>query len=327
VTVLVTGGAGYIGAQTVFALRDAGEAVVVLDDLSTGAEAAVPDGVPLARGDIADVGLVARLVAEHGVQEIIHFAARISAPESVVDPLGYYLANTVKSHALLQAALQAGVRRLVFSSTAAVYGLEPPVPAPESAPLAPASPYGASKAMVERMLADAAAAHDFRYVALRYFNVAGADPQARCGQRSPGVSSLVAVAVKAALGLTTGLSVYGTDYPTRDGTGERDYIHVADLADAHLAALRHLRSGGESLTLNCGYGHGFTVREVIDSVRRVCGRELPVTEAPRRAGDPYASVADASEIRRRLAWAPRYDDLDTIVDHALAWERRLAQGR
>ena len=321
-TVLVTGGAGYIGSQTVFALRDAGEAVVVLDDLSTGDAAAVPAGVTLIRGDVADAALVTRLIEEHAIKEVIHFAARISAPDSVADPLGYYLANTVKTHALLQAALRAGVRRLVFSSTAAVYGLAPPTPTPETAPLDPASPYGASKAMVERILADAAAASDFRYVALRYFNVAGADPSSRTGQRSPLVSSLVAVAVKAALGLRPGLEVFGTDYPTRDGTGERDYIHVADLAEAHLAALRHLRRSDDSLTLNCGYGHGFTVREAIDAVRRVSGREFPVKEASRRPGDPYASVADASAILRVLDWRPRFDDLETIVDHALRWESR-----
>lgn len=319
--VLITGGAGYIGSHMAYALRDAGEAVVVLDDLSTGDRSAVPEGVPLVVGDVADSGLVLRTLAEHQVDAVAHFAAWISTPDSVQDPLGYYGANTAKTRDLLAAVVAAKVRRFIFSSTAAVYGLEPPTPTPETAPCVPASPYGASKLMSEWVLRDAAAAHDLTYVALRYFNVAGADPEGRTGQRAPGASNLITVATRAALGLNKGLSIFGDTLPTPDGTGIRDYIHVSDLADAHLTALAHLRSGGESLTLNCGYGWGYSVKEVVDAVRRVSGVDFPVRQAPARTGDPYVSIADASLIRERLGWRPARADLDLIVADALRWEK------
>ncbi|MFJ5487046.1 UDP-glucose 4-epimerase GalE [Hansschlegelia beijingensis] len=320
-TVLITGGAGYIGSHMVLALRDAGESVVVLDNLSTGFREAVPGDVPLVVGDVADRALVLELAATHAIDAVVHFAARISAPESVRDPFGYYTANTAKTTSLLAALTDAGVSRVIFSSTAAVYGLAPPTPTSEDAPTDPASPYGASKLMSERVLRDGAAAHDLSYVALRYFNVAGADHRLRSGQRSPGASNLITVATRAALGLNDGLSIFGTDLPTPDGTGVRDYIHVSDLAEAHLAALRHLREGGASQTLNCGYGWGFSVRQVLDAVRRVSGNDFPVTEKPPRDGDPYVSVADASLIRDILGWRPQHADLDLIVGDALRWEQ------
>ncbi|WP_029032803.1 UDP-glucose 4-epimerase GalE [Salinarimonas rosea] len=325
-TVLVTGGAGYIGAHAVLALADAGEDVVVLDDLSTGVAEAVPDGVRLVVGDVANAALVTRIVAEHGIREIMHFAAKIVVPDSVADPLGYYEANTVKTRALLAVAVAAGVERLVFSSTAAVYG-EPDLPliGEECAP-APINPYGRSKLMSEWMIRDTAAAHGLDYAVLRYFNVAGADPRGRAGQSSRSATHLIKVAAQAALGARAGLSVFGTDYPTPDGTCLRDYVQVSDLADAHLAALRHLRAQGGRLTLNCGYGTGASVHEVVETMRRISGLAFPVTEAPRRPGDPAALVADATRIREVLGWEPRYADLDTIVAQALAWERRLGNG-
>ncbi|GLK66584.1 UDP-glucose 4-epimerase GalE [Hansschlegelia plantiphila] len=321
-TVLITGGAGYIGSHMALALRDAGEPAVVLDDLSTGFREAVPEGVPLVVGDVADEALVLRTLATHQIDTVAHFAARIVVSESVRDPLGAYAANTCKTRALLGALVAADVKRFIFSSTAAVYGLEPPTPTAETAPCDPASPYGASKLMTERMLRDVSAAHGLSYVTLRYFNVAGADPQLRSGQRSPGASNLITLAARASLGLNDGLQIFGTDLPTPDGTGVRDYIHVSDLADAHVAALRHLRAGGSGgLTLNCGYGFGYSVREVIAAVGRAAGRELAAVERPRRAGDPYVSIADASRIRETLSWTPRRDDLDLIVADALRWER------
>src|SRR5712691_10055968 len=284
--VLVTGGAGYIGSHMVLALVEAGEEVVVLDDLSSGFARAVHPKARLVQGDVADEALVLRLIATHGVDAVIHFAARIVVPESIANPLGYYLSNTVKSRALLAAAIAAGVRRFVFSSTAAVYGMPVENPVSESAPANPISPYGASKLMTEWMLRDAAAAHGLNYVALRYFNVAGADPQGRTGQSTPNATHLVKVACEAALGKRLALDVYGTDYPTPDGTCVRDYIHVCDLVAAHLDALKHLRSGGDSLVLNCGYGRGFSVMDVIETVRRVSGNDFPIRFAPRRPGDP-----------------------------------------
>lgn len=324
--VLVTGGAGYIGGHAVLALLDAGERVVVLDDLSTGVRRAIPEGVRLVEGDIADAALVARTMRENDVAEILHFAAKIVVPDSVADPLGYYEANTVKTRALLAAAIGAGLERFVFSSTAAVYG-EPEIGIlDENATPAPINPYGRSKLMSEWMIRDAAAAHGFGYTILRYFNVAGADPKGRIGQSTPNATHLIKVAAQTALGARPKLSLFGTDYPTPDGTCVRDYIQVSDLADAHVAALRHLRAGGESLVLNCGYGRGASVREVIETVKRVSGIDFPVEQAPRRAGDPAALVADPTRIRDRLAWTPRHDDLDTIVAQALAWERRLTNG-
>ena len=324
--VLVTGGAGYIGSHMVLALLDAGaDDVIVLDDLSTGFDWAVPEGVKLVVGDVADQELVARIVREHGVDALAHFAAKIVVPESVSDPLGYYLANTVKTRALVEAAVGAGVRHVIFSSTAAVYGEPEVVPVPEDLPLNPINPYGRSKLMSEWMIGDAAGPLGFSYVILRYFNVAGADPQGRSGQSSPNATHLIKVATQAALGRRERLDVYGTDYPTPDGSCLRDYIQVSDLAEAHRLALDHLRDGGESLVLNCGYGRGYSVLEVAEVVRRVSGVNFEVRIGPRRAGDPARIVAAADTIRQRLGWAPRYDDLDTIVTQALAWEDQLAK--
>jgi UDP-glucose 4-epimerase len=321
--VLVTGGAGYIGSHTVLALNDVGEQVVVLDDLSTGNRHAVHASARLIVGDVADTSLVQRIVAEHRVEDVIHFAAKLIVPDSVMDPLGYYLANTVKSRALFAASIEAGAKRIVFSSTAAVYGMPAKNPVGEDAPAMPISPYGSSKLMSEWMLRDAAAAHGIGYVTLRYFNVAGADPLGRSGQTSPVSTHLIKVAREAALGKRRGLEVYGNDYPTPDGTCIRDYIHVTDLAAAHVYALHHLRSGGESLTLNCGYGRGYSVLEVVDAIKRVSGTNFPVRFAQRRPGDPAALVARATRIRERLGWQPHYDDLPLIVAHALAWERTI----
>jgi UDP-glucose 4-epimerase len=326
-TILVTGGAGYIGSHMVHELADAGESAVVLDNLSTGFRSAVPGSVPLLAGDVGDQNLVASLISAHQVSAIIHFAGSIVVPESLRDPLGYYRNNTMNTRSLLETAVKAGVRQFIFSSTAAVYGNPDKLPIAEDAPTKPMSPYGTSKLMTETMLHDVAAAHDFRYVILRYFNVAGADPKLRTGQSTPAATHLIKVGVETALGLRPRLDVYGTDYPTPDGTCIRDYIHVSDLARAHSAALAHLRSGGPSMTLNCGYGHGYSVLEVIEAVKRASGRNFAVHMADRRPGDPASLVADVSRIRTMLKWSPRLDDLDTIVSHALAWERRLQTTR
>lgn len=323
-TVLVTGGCGYIGSHLVWALADRGEAVVVLDDLSTGFDWAIPGAVTLVHGDIGDAALLDRLIAEHAVDAVVHFAGSIIVPESVSVPLKYYWNNTVKSRELIAACVRNGVKAMVFSSTAAVYGNPEEIPVSEDVPLAPVSPYGWSKLMTEIMLRDTAAAHDFRYAALRYFNVAGADPQGRTGQSTKGATHLIKVACEAHLGLRPEIQVFGTDYPTPDGTGVRDYIHVADLADAHVHALDHLRSGGATLIANCGYGRGFSVLEVLAAVERVTGAKLPVTFGPRRAGDADRIVARVDRIHERLAaWVPKWADLDTIVAHALAWEKSL----
>jgi UDP-glucose 4-epimerase len=321
--VLVTGGAGYIGSHMVYTLVDAGEDTVVLDDLSTGVRGAVPPKARLIVGDIADTALVLRVIAEHEIEEIVHFAAKIVVPDSVVDPLGYYLSNTVKSRALLAAAVASGVRRIVFSSTAAVYGMPAANPVAEDAPALPISPYGSSKLMTEWMLRDAAAAHSLGYVVLRYFNVAGADPAGRAGQSSARSTHLIKVAVELALGKRAQMEIFGTDYPTPDGTCIRDYVHVADLVAAHLDALHHLRRGGASLVLNCGYGRGYSVLQVLDAVKRASGADLSVKIGARRAGDPAALVARSDRIRGELGWQPQYDDLDLIVTHSLAWERKL----
>ena len=321
--VLITGGAGYVGSHMALALHDAGEPCVVLDDLSTGFADAVPEGVPLVIGDVADHALVRRTIAAHGVNAVAHFAARIVAPDSVRDPLGYYAANTFRTSTLLATLVEAKVKRFIFSSTAAVYGVSPPTPTREDAALAPASPYGASKMMSERILADVSAAHGMSYVALRYFNVAGADPSLRAGQRSSEATNLITVVIRAALGLSDGLEVFGTDLPTPDGTGVRDYIHVSDLAAAHVSALAHLRRGGGNLTLNCGYGYGYSVREVIAAVKRVSGADFPVRDRPARPGDPHLSIADAGAIRETLGWRPERAELDLIVGDALRFEQRL----
>jgi UDP-glucose 4-epimerase len=322
-TVLVTGGAGYIGSHMVLALLDAGEDVVVVDNLSTGFSWVLPPEVPLVVGDMGDQDLIAKTVREHRVEAIAHFAAKIVVPESVADPLGYYLNNTVKSRALIEAAVRSGVKHVIFSSTAAVYGEPATIPVPEDLALDPVSPYGRSKLMTEWMLQDTARAHDLRYVILRYFNVAGADPKGRSGQSTANATHLIKVAAQTALGDRPRIEVFGTDYPTKDGSCIRDYIQVSDLADAHLVALKHLRGGGESLILNCGYGQGYSVLEVIDVVKKVAGVDFPVTISPRRPGDPAAIVARADRIRAELGWRPRHDNLREIVSQALAWERAL----
>jgi UDP-glucose 4-epimerase len=325
--ILVTGGAGFIGSHMVLALLDAGENVVVLDNLSTGFRWAVPPSATLVVGDVGDQDLVRTVIRKYGIKAIVHFAGSIVVPESVADPLGYYNNNTVKSRALMEAAVATGIRHFIFSSTAAVYGNPAENPVGETAQTAPMSPYGWSKLMTEIMLADAARAHDFRYVALRYFNVAGADPKGRSGQSTPRATHLIKVACEAALGRRPFMEVFGTDYPTPDGTCIRDYIHVTDLIRAHVAALHYLRAGGSSDVFNCGYSRGFSVLEVIDAVKRVSGVDFEVRLSPRRPGDPAAIVAGSRKIRDRLGWRPELDDLDQIVRHALAWEDQLASLR
>jgi UDP-glucose 4-epimerase len=321
--VLVTGGAGYIGSHAVLELLDAGEKPVVLDDLSTGFRWAVPEGVPLVVGDDGDVDLVTETIGRHEIDAIIHFAAKIVVPDSVADPLGYYLNNTSKARTLIATAVGCDVKHFIFSSTAAVYGDPDHLPVTEDEPLKPVSPYGRSKLMVEWMLEDTARAHDFAYVALRYFNVAGADPQGRSGQSTPNATHLIKVAAQTALGKRPKMQVFGTDYPTPDGTCVRDYIQVTDLACAHLDALRHLRGGGKSLVANCGYARGFSVLEVIEAVKRISGVDFKVEYVPRRPGDPAAIVASNERARTLLGWKPEHDDLDEIVRQALDWEKRL----
>ena len=322
-TILVTGGAGYIGSHTVLELLAAGEKVVVLDNLSTGFRSAVPDDVPLILGDFGDEDLVTELLAKHDVTAIIHFAAKIVVPDSVADPLSYYLNNTVKARTLLACAVDCGVKHFIFSSTAAVYGEPVQVPVSESETLKPMSPYGRSKLMVEWMLEDTAKAHDLSYVVLRYFNVAGADPHGRIGQSTPNATHLIKVAVQTALGRRQGREVFGTDYPTPDGSCLRDYIQVTDLARAHVDALRYLRAGGGNLTCNVGYARGYSVLDVIDVVKKVSGVDFAVRKSGRRPGDPAAIVAANDRIRAELGWQPQHDNLSEIVRQALDWERRL----
>jgi UDP-glucose 4-epimerase len=324
-SVLVTGGAGYIGSHMVWRLVDSGEEVVVLDNLTTGFRWAVAPEARIVIGDVADEDLVGRLIAEHKIEAIIQFAGSIVVPESVADPLGYYLNNTVKSRALIAAAVKGGVRHFIFSSTAAVYGTPKVTPVAENAVLMPESPYGRSKLMTETMLADTAAVHDLMYVALRYFNVAGADPQGRTGQSTKGATHLIKVASETALAKRDAITVYGTDYPTADGTCVRDYIHVTDLAAAHSEALAHLRAGGNNLVANAGYGRGYSVLQVIDTVKRVSGRDFKVVIGDRRPGDPAAIVADPALIMSEFGWKPRHDNLDEIVRSALAWEESLGR--
>jgi UDP-glucose 4-epimerase len=325
-TVLVTGGAGYIGSHMALELLAAGERIVVLDDLSTGLARAVPSQAEFIEGDVGDQDLVRRIIEKCGVKSIIHLAGSVVVPDSVVDPLGYYLNNTVKSRALIEVAVKCAVRHFIFSSTAAVYGMTGDQPVAEDAPAAPISPYGSSKRMTEIMLADACRVHDLRGVALRYFNVAGADRQGRAGQSTPRATHLIKVACETALGKRSHIQVFGTDYPTRDGTCIRDYIHVSDLTRAHLAALHHLRAGGHGEILNCGYGLGYSVLEVIDAVKRVSAREFEVRLGPRRPGDPAVVVAATDRIRKLLGWAPQNDKLDAMVLSALRWEERLTRG-
>lgn len=321
--VLVTGGAGYIGSHMVLALRDRGEKVVVVDNFSTGFPWSLPPDVPVRGGDVGDQVFMRSVMEEFEVSEIAHFAAKIVVPESVANPLMYYQANTVRSRALIETAVQHGVKRFIFSSTAAVYGDVSGEPVPESLAPAPVSPYGRSKLMTEWMLQDTAAAHDLKFIALRYFNVAGADPQGRSGQSFPNATHLIKVAVQAALGQRDRLDIFGTDYPTRDGSCIRDYIHVTDLASAHVDALNHLRKGGESLILNCGYGQGFSVLEVVDVVKKVTGVNFPTVISPRRAGDPATIIAKADRIRAELGWKPQHDNLEEIVRAAFSWEKSL----
>ena len=322
-SVLVTGGAGYIGSHMVLELVDAGEEVVVLDNLSTGFAWAVAPEATLVIGDVGDEDLVKTVIRKHKVDAIIHFAGSIVVPESVADPLGYYLNNTVNSRALIAAAVATGVKTFIFSSTAAVYGNPKENPVSEAALPAPMSPYGSSKLMTEIMLQDTSHAHDFRAVALRYFNVAGADPMGRTGQSTKGATHLIKVACETALGKRAGMEVFGTDYPTPDGTCVRDYIHVKDLARAHMSALAYLRKGGATDIFNCGYSKGYSVLEVISAVKRVSGVDFPVKLSPRRPGDPAAIVAASQKIRDHLGWKPEHDDLDKIVAQALAWENTL----
>jgi UDP-glucose 4-epimerase len=320
-TVLISGGAGYIGSHMALALVEKGEKAVVVDDLSTGFRSAVPPEVPLYVGDIADAALVTKVIRRHDVSEIAHFAARTVVPDSVRMPLAYYEANTVKTRALIETASQQGVRRFIFSSTAAVYGEPDVVEVDEDVVPAPINPYGRSKLMSEWMLRDAGSAIGLRYAILRYFNVAGADPQMRTGQSTEHATHLIKVACQAALGLRPSITVFGTDLPTPDGTGVRDYIQVSDLADAHVCALTHLRKGGTDLLLNCGYGRGYSVLEVLDAVKRVSGVDFPVVFGSRRPGDPAALIARADRIRSLLDWRPRFDVLENIVSQAFAWER------
>lgn len=320
--ILVTGGAGYIGSHVVRQLGEAGERVVTLDNLSRGFRRAVTHG-ELVVGDTGDRDLVLRVLQDHEIDTVMHFAAFTIVPESVAEPLKYYANNTCSTRSLLQCCVESGVKHFVFSSTAAVYGIPPGGVASEETPTAPINPYGASKLMSEQMLRDVSAATPLRHVALRYFNVAGSDPGGRIGQSTPGATLLTKVAVEHVVGKRSHVSVFGTDYDTPDGTGVRDYIHVEDLATAHLDALKYLRNAGASTTLNCGYGHGYSVRELLQAVERVSGQKLVVREEPRRAGDPPSLISKAERIRSVLGWKPRHDDLDHIVRTALAWERKL----
>lgn len=323
---LVTGGAGYIGSHVVRQLVEAGEKVVVLDNLSTGFREAVVPGAELVVGDTGDQALVSDLLNRHGIDSVLHFAAHTIVPESVADPLKYYGNNTCCTRNLLACCQAAGVKHFIFSSTAAVYGIPEGPLATEDTPNAPINPYGTSKLMTEWMLRDLSLASDLRHVALRYFNVAGCSPDGRIGQSTRKATLLIKVACEVAVGRRKKLLVFGTDYPTPDGTGVRDYIHVEDLADAHLKALDYLRKGGASITLNCGYGHGYSVKEVIDAVERVAGHRINVEEVARRAGDPPSLVARSDKARSVLGWTPRFDDLDLIVKTSLEWEKKLARG-
>ncbi|HWX33481.1 MAG TPA: UDP-glucose 4-epimerase GalE [Steroidobacteraceae bacterium] len=321
-SILVTGGAGYIGSHVVRQLGEAGEKIIVLDNLGRGFRQAVTAGA-LIVGDVGDRALVSRLLAQHRVDTVMHLAAHTIVPESVAEPLKYYANNTCATRVLLQACLENGLKNFIFSSTAAVYGMPEQGLADEESPTRPINPYGTSKLMSEWMLRDVAAVSPLRYVTLRYFNVAGSDPMARIGQATQGATLLTKVACEAMVGKRPHVSLFGTDYPTPDGTGVRDYLHIEDLAAAHLNALDYLRGDGKSVTLNVGYGHGYSVREVLRMVESVGGKPLVIREEARRAGDAAHLVARAERIRQELGWAPRYDDLEAIVTHSLAWERKL----
>ena len=322
-SVLVTGGAGYIGSHMTYALIDRGEKVVVLDNLSTGNRSLVSEKAALVEGEVSDQALVRLLIRDHAIDAVIHFAGSIVVPESVEQPLRYYANNTGASRALIEACVESGVKAFIFSSTATVYAVDARQPLAEGEPTVPISPYARSKLMTEWMLEDASKAHDIRHMVLRYFNVAGADPKGRTGQSSPRATHLIKRAAQVALGRVPHLDIFGTDYPTPDGTGVRDYIHVSDLVDAHLLALDALRGGAASSTFNCGYGRGASVRAVVATVEKVIGRALPTVESPRRAGDPPTLIADPSRIKAALDWKPAHDDLTAIVRSALEWERRF----
>jgi UDP-glucose 4-epimerase len=326
-SVLVTGGAGFIGSHMALELLDAGEDVFVVDNLSTGFRWAVPDGATFVEGDVGDQDLVLGLLQRNAIDAVLHFAGSIVVPESVADPLGYYLNNTCKSRSLIACAVETKIPNFIFSSTAAVYGIPKINPVTEDATLEPISPYGSSKLMTETMLRDTAKAHPLRFVVLRYFNVAGADPKGRSGQSTERATHLIKVASETALGMQPSLEVFGTDYETPDGTCIRDYIHVSDLVRAHLDALRYLRAGGESVVLNCGYGEGFSVLDVVAAVKRAAKTDFTVHMSDRRPGDPAALVAGADRIREVLGWVPRRNNLDTIVEDALSWEKRLRECR
>jgi UDP-glucose 4-epimerase len=325
-SVLVTGGAGYIGSHAVLALLDSGHRPVVIDSLVTGFRWAVPDSVPFYEGDIADSQMITRITQNEHIDAVMHFAGSVVVPESVENPLKYYHNNTAKTRSLIESLIANNVRHMIFSSTAATYGIPETSPVHEDMPTRPINPYGTSKLMTEMMLRDVAAAHDFNYCALRYFNVAGADPEERSGQSTIGATHLLKIAVEAALGKRESVSVFGTDYATEDGTGVRDYIHVADLAAAHVIALEALVADPKtSHTLNCGYGHGYSVMQVLDAVDRVTNHKLVRNLEGRRAGDPDALISDNRAIVERFGWQPKYDNLDVIVQHALAWERKLGE--
>lgn len=325
-SVLITGGAGYIGSHMTHHLLEAGEDIVVLDNLSTGVEKNLPKNISFACGDVADPLLVSKLIDTHKIDSVIHFAGSVVVPESVEKPLDYYANNTCGARTLIETCVRNGVANFIFSSTAAVYGSPPVIPVSEDGPTIPMSPYGRSKLMTEWMLQDTAAAHPLKFGILRYFNVAGADPKGRTGQSTPRATHLIKRACQVATGQASHLTIFGTDYDTPDGTGVRDYIHVSDLVDIHHRVLNHLRTGSQSLLINCGYGRGFSVREVAATVQRIAGKEIKIEEAPRRPGDLASVVANTGKLSKLLNWKPKYDDLDTIVTTALNWERKELDG-